>query len=416
MANKDNLECGELTCSPSRLVVSGAEDVSALLEREVVASGVAPGAVGGVARRGPDGWRGLCGYAGTLDSQPSRAVVPSTPFDLASLTKPLTALVAARLLDRGVWAKETTLEACVPYLSGTFAGKATLEALMSHRSGLVPHLPLFEPLTRGLEVNVTDALLACANGRGDQALLSPVPPVYSDLGYILLGVALERLWRPLSRPFAQFDALVARQLSSLGLSGFMSARQWQDTLGSGVFEESVAVTEDVPYRGGRVRGAVHDDNAWALAGSASCGHAGLFANVEAVLRLGTWVLDERAGRQGALSTNARELLFRPRPGGGHLAGFDTKSQGPETACGTRCGTGTFGHLGFTGTSLWCDPTTETVLVLLCHRVNPTRENTRIRACRPRVNDALHAMADRLYPEAPDPPADPYQAPEPLGRA
>jgi CubicO group peptidase (beta-lactamase class C family) len=85
---------------------------------------------------------------------------------------------------------------------------------------------------------------------------------------------------------------------------------------------------------------------------------------------------------------------RPRAGGTLRAGFDGKSEGGGSTAGERAGPRTFGHLGFTGTSLWIDPDAEAVAVLLTNRVHPTRDNGAIRAARPLAHDALFALAAR----------------------
>ena len=142
------------------------------------------------------------------------------------------------------------------------------------------------------------------------------------------------------------------------------------------------------WRGGAVRGAVHDENAWALGGDAACGHAGLFGDARSVLDLGLAVLDALAGRLPSfLDPEDLAPLIRDRPGGSLLAGFDRRS-GPTPLSGSRFGPRTFGHLGFTGTSLWIDPDAELVGVLLTNRVHPTRATDAIRRARPAVYDAL----------------------------
>jgi CubicO group peptidase (beta-lactamase class C family) len=77
------------------------------------------------------------------------------------------------------------------------------------------------------------------------------------------------------------------------------------------------------------------------------------------------------------------------------AGFDGKS-GVASAAGETASPETFGHLGFTGTSFWCDPVAERVTVLLSNRVCPSRDNTRIRAVRPRIHDALFTWDGGLF--------------------
>jgi serine-type D-Ala-D-Ala carboxypeptidase len=151
-----------------------------------------------------------------------------------------------------------------------------------------------------------------------------------------------------------------------------------------------APTETVPFRGGEVRGVVHDENAWALSGHAASGHAGLFGTALSVARFGAALLDAVNGRSEVWLRRSDLLpLLRERPGGTLRAGFDGKSVVGSSA-GASAGPHSFGHLGFTGTSLWCDPDADRALVLLSNRVCPTRDNTRIRAARPAVHDALFA--------------------------
>jgi CubicO group peptidase (beta-lactamase class C family) len=141
-----------------------------------------------------------------------------------------------------------------------------------------------------------------------------------------------------------------------------------------------------------VRGAVHDENAWALAADGTCGHAGLFGTADDVLALGERLVETLAGRHPTwLGGDVLRAAIAPWPGGSHVLGFDTRS-GPAPSAGARFGEGTFGHLGFTGTSLWIDPDARLVGVLLSNRVHPTREHVAIRAARPVVYDAIAEAA------------------------
>jgi CubicO group peptidase (beta-lactamase class C family) len=154
------------------------------------------------------------------------------------------------------------------------------------------------------------------------------------------------------------------------------------------FAERCLPTETVPFRNGVVRGVVHDENAWALSGHALSGHAGLFGTALGVAHFGRALLDVFHGRSEAwLDARSLTPLLKERAGGTLRAGFDGKSA-DQSSAGSRAGMRSFGHLGFTGTSLWCDPDADRALVLLTNRVCPTRNNPRIRAARPVVNDAL----------------------------
>jgi CubicO group peptidase (beta-lactamase class C family) len=213
------------------------------------------------------------------------------------------------------------------------------------------------------------------------------PPLYSDLGYALVGLALERLER------LPLDQIVDREVSSplgldLGSARLLRARHAD-------FTDRCVATETVAFRGGVVHGMVHDENAWALSGHALSGHAGLFGTADSVARFGAAVLDASKGRSEAwLGQSCLAPLLRARPGGTLRAGFDGKSATGSSA-GSAAGSRSFGHLGFTGTSLWCDPDADRAVVLLANRVCPTRDNVRIRVARPAVHDALCGWASGL---------------------
>jgi CubicO group peptidase (beta-lactamase class C family) len=151
----------------------------------------------------------------------------------------------------------------------------------------------------------------------------------------------------------------------------------------------------VAWRGGEIVGAVHDENAWAFCGKEVAGHAGLFGTAEGVARFGAGVLDALAGRlPGWLTQAEADVLTRPRAQGTLRAGFDGRAA-EGSAAGAAFGPRAFGHLGFTGTSLWCDPDADVVAVILTNRVNPTRDNIAIRRARPLLNDALFALGSEL---------------------
>jgi CubicO group peptidase (beta-lactamase class C family) len=314
-----------------------------------------------------------------------------TLFDLASVTKPVTALAGARLERAGKLGRDERLGDVLPALAHTKSARVPLDLLASHRAGLDGHRPLYAPLLEGREVDLEAALVTAADARREGCDGDPPPegfaPVYSDLGYLLLGAAVAM------RGGADLDAVLEREVTApLGLFlGSARRLRVQDRR----FDERVAPTEEAPWRGGVVRGAVHDENAWALARDAAAGHAGLFGDARSVLDLGLAILDALAGRRPSfLGPEDIAPLVRDRPGGSLLAGFDKRS-GPAPMSGNRFGPRTFGHLGFTGTSLWIDPDTELVGVLLTNRVHPTRAGDAIRRARPAVYDALfEAMRER----------------------
>lgn len=330
------------------------------------------------------------GAAGRLfpsEAAPSASV--ETVFDLASVTKPFVAVTAARLARRGELSLDEPLGALVPRLASTASADAPLIHLLAHRAGLRAHIELFAPRREGGEVKLDEAELVaagsrrpeCAGTRPDEGY----EPVYSDMGYLLVGLALE------ARSGQPLDELVRREvLAPLGLEALVgSARQLRRAMPD--FDERVAPTEVQAFRGGVVRGVVHDENAWSLFDDAAAGHAGLFGLAEGVLGFGEALLSALSSDEGWLGPSDLEPLVRPRPGGSLRAGFDGKS-GPTPSCGSRLGDRTVGHLGFTGTSLWIDPERAFAGVLLTNRVHPTREHLAIRAARP---DAYDRMFDAV---------------------
>lgn len=364
------------------------DEIGEVLKREVVLRGVAPGASACVASFRGGRWRRATGTAGNHSHQDTTPVTPETLYDLASLTKPVVASTVARLVRSGALAWTARLGSLLAAARNTESEALPLELFLAHRAGLEAHFRLSE--TPG---NKEAWLARAANARRPECH-TPVPdagfaPLYSDLGYILGGALLEAvLGEPLER-------VVAREVVGwLGLA-LGSAAEWRERLGEGGFLARVAPTEIVPERGGVLRGVVHDDNAWDLSGLGLSGHAGLFGTAAGVAQFGVSVLDALAGRSDAwLSAAQADVLVRARPGGSLRAGFDGKVASGSSA-GSRFGPAAFGHLGFTGTSVWCDPTAGIVVVLLTNRVCPTRDNIFIRAIRPSVHAALFGLAAGL---------------------
>jgi serine-type D-Ala-D-Ala carboxypeptidase len=347
-----------------------ADDVA----RRLIADAVAPDAAAGCAVRRVEWRREVGGSADRI-------------FDLASITKPMTAVAVARA---GMDVRRS-LGDFLPEARATPSERVPLELFLAHRAGLDAHRPLYAPLLCGETVDVRAALHEAAGARRADAVgEAPVDgfsPVYSDLGYLLVGAALARAVGARDAG----EAIGRLVLEPLGLAA--SAGTVRDLAARGV-RGPFAPTETVAWRGGAVVGAVHDENAWALTGEGGSGHAGIFATVGAVLTFACAVLDALDG-VGLPWGSPVDLAWtmRERPGGCLRAGFDGKSL-EGSSSGERTGPRSFGHLGFTGTSLWIDPdpSAKVVTTLLSNRICPTRANTAIRRARPRAHDALFERA------------------------
>ena len=130
-----------------------------------------------------------------------------------------------------------------------------------------------------------------------------------------------------------------------------------------------------------------DDNAWALGGTA--GHAGLFGVIGSVGEFARHVMQVLEGRTGAFTQATAETFVTRRveiPGSSRALGWDTML--PTSSCGTRMSSRAFGHVGFTGTSLWIDPERSVYVALLTNRVHPTPDNNAITSVRPALHDAI----------------------------
>lgn len=366
--------------------------IGEILHERVVGVGAAPGATAGVAWRSGQQWRWAVGCAGQTDPFDGGPVSADTWYDLASLTKSMTALVTARAVESGLLAWDDRLAKHLPFLGGTFGGDAPLLGLLSHRAGFVAHTLVSDSSIETLRALAETKREDLVSTNAGAAAPEPHPPLYSDVGYILVGLALQ------SRTGCALDELLQNELRSMA----GDAAVWPNEVASarhftqrGVEIASVAPTEVLAVRGGLIRGQVHDDNSWKMSETSTSGHAGMFGTARGVLGFGMLLLDLAAERSKALSQHSMETLLAPRRDGSLRAGFDSKNLRGPSVVGRVMGHRTFGHLGFTGTSYWCDPETETVIVLLTNRVCPSRNNLQLRAARPGVHDALALLARNL---------------------
>lgn len=367
------------------------DEIRKLLKQVIVDPAIAPGASVSIGRRTGGKWHFAFGTAGRLSLRTDRLVHPETIYDLASLTKPCVAVLAARLVAQGVLGWDVALDQWYPTARATQSSAATLEQLLSHRAGLEAHIVL-NPLDSSPKPCRLAAIVRAANSRREecrQAAAADCAPVYSDLGYILAGLGVEEVLG-----CSLQEALRREVFEPLGIE-LGSVEQHCSRMGRDKFLREVAPTEVLEHRGGVIRGAVHDDNAWFLRNEKVCGHAGLFGTAMGVARFGAAVMDSLAGRREEwLPAEMAQVLVKARDGGSLRAGFDGKSMQGSSA-GPAFGEGAFGHLGFTGTSLWCDPAAQAVVVLLTNRVNPSRDNIEIRRVRPSLHSSLLKLALRL---------------------
>ncbi len=342
---------------------------------KAVAEGVTPGGVLLVARRGTVVLEHGAGWL-TRDSE-APAVTPSTIYDLASLTKVIatTALVMRRV-EAGDLQLDAAAASYLPELEESPVGGATLRDLLAHSSGLPCCTEFFRELGEGVDrdearAHYLDHIAAAGLEAGPRERA-----IYSDLGVLLLGEILERgAGRPLDE---QFHDEIAGPLGLESLS-------YTPDLG---LLDRIAPTEVDSWRGLLVHGEVHDENTHALGGIAP--HAGLFGTARDVATFAQAMLNGGAYGPARVASARTVALFTRRaglvPGSSRALGWDTPSE-PSSA-GRYFSTRSYGHTGFTGTSLWIDPELDLIVVLLTNRVHPTRENVAIRGLRPAIHDAV----------------------------
>jgi len=309
-------------------------------------------------------------------------VKAATPYDLASITKPFVAMTALRLHAAGRLSLDTRTDTVVSDVRGGVGGTATLEALLTHRAGLAAWggLYLDVPHDAG-SAAARRWILSEASRRPAEGETTGV--LYSDLGYLIAGEVIARIAGD------KLDKVVARAVTDpLGISRdiYYPAALPPDRRAQVVRE--AAPTEHCEWRGRLIRGEVHDENCAAFGGIA--GNAGLFGTARGVAVFGRACLDSLLGKSDFLSKELMEKALAPRPDGGTLRlGWDTKSA-KDSSAGRRMSDQAFGHLGFTGTSVWCDPERDLVIVLLSNRVHPSRANERIKGFRPGFHDGIIA--------------------------
>lgn len=273
-------------------------------------------------------------------------------FDLASLTKPLfTASAILSLAGQGTLDLDAPLTSAIPdlrqYDPAAPERRLTFRDCLAHRT----HLPAVEPIyTYGDDPARLKAFILQREWRHG-------PAVYSDINYLLLGIAIERI--------------TGAPLSAWPLPDGLS---WGPPPGPAV------ATERCAWRGRVLKGEVHDENAWALGGQA--GHAGLFGTLAGVLGVARDLLRD-------VPAAMRETVRATRTCGWDKAHFGWPG-------GDACSAETIGHTGFTGTGLWLDLDRGVAWALLTNRVHPTRHSAAaqaIFALRPAVGEAVIAAFD-----------------------
>jgi serine-type D-Ala-D-Ala carboxypeptidase len=320
---------------------------------------------------------------GSLDWAPSPRPDEHTLWDMASLTKVVGMTSAMmQLTEAGKVDLDAPVQRYIPEFRGPNKERVTVRHLLTHSSGLPAWRPLYK------ETTSPEAARALAVATALDTLPG-VGMVYSDLGAIILGLIVERV------SGERLDEYLARYV--FGPLGMTSTQYRPGT----ALLPRIAPTEYDPWRQRHLRGEVHDENAFALGGIS--GHAGLFSTGYDVARLTRMYLNGgtldgvRIARSETIRrfTTVQDSTFSNR-----ALGWETPN-GANSA-GRLMKRPAFGHTGFTGTSIWVDPSRDLFVILLTNRVNPTRQNLRIGGVRTALADAVVRVLDRGAATSPSP--------------
>jgi CubicO group peptidase (beta-lactamase class C family) len=290
--------------------------------------------------------------AGRTRADSGVPVAVDTRFDLASITKVFVASVALDRVARGLLALDEPLDALVPEWRGTAHAPITLRQMLAHTAGFRSGADYRALFGENVEAFALRTPLVDAPG---------ARVIYSDIGFLALGVVLARSNGRALRTTVETSV---RALGACGV-GYRTRPS----------REAIPATERDAWRG-LVEGAVHDEKA-ALAGGVA-GHAGLFGDARAVARLAEWYLAPRFGRSSPLpaalalaatSEAAPDDILR------RGLGWALKTS-DDNSCGAAMSRASFGHTGFTGTCVWADPERDLSITILTNAVHFGRHDLR----------------------------------------
>jgi serine-type D-Ala-D-Ala carboxypeptidase len=299
----------------------------------------------------------------------SGQVTPETIYDLASVTKVVATAAACMILfQRGKFHLQRPLIDLLPEFGTGDRRKeeVTFRMLLAHCSGLPAYVKLFETAASRHELLQQAAGVALTHDPGTHY-------EYSDIGFILLGEALERITGEPLDEFCRREIFVPMQLQTMMFNP-----------GRELFARIPPTEEDTHFRHRLIQGEVNDENAWVMGGVA--GHAGLFSTAYDVALFAECML---RGGAPLLDLHTVDLFTRRQaiPAGTCRAlGWDTPS--PPSQSGRYFSPESYGHLGFTGTSLWIDPRRHLSVTLLTNRTWPDRGSQAVKQIRPAFHDAV----------------------------
>lgn len=330
-----------------------------------------PGGVVAVVKDGVIAYRQAFGYH---TYEKVKKVSEKDIYDLASLTKVVaTTASIMKLVDEGKIQLKDRVSKYIPEFSGGDKNKVTIRNLLLHDSGLPPFRVYIDSLKNEREIITAIKDEPLINAPGEKY-------VYSDLGFILLGEIVEQV------SGRSLDSYTRKTFFyPLGMSStFFNPKK----VGSWISSNIPPTEIDTVYRGKEIQAEAHDERAWYLNGVA--GHAGLFSSAFDLSVYAQMLMSEGsyAGREYLSPETVQSFTKRRSPNSDRGYGFDHKSEGFSSA-GSLTSLSTYGHTGFTGTSLWIDPERNIAIIILTNRTYPYRSyGSNISKVRAAVADAV----------------------------
>ena len=302
--------------------------------------------------------------------QNSPEVSVNTIFDLASVSKVIATTTAVMLCyDRGLFKLDDLVAKYIPEFSQHEKGHIRIKNLLLHNSGL-PSWKKFYELYDNPDDVLKDIYASSLEYPTGTKML------YSDLGMITMGKIIEKVTGKSLDKFCRDEIFIPLEMKN---TGYNPAPE---------IKNSIAPTElDNYWRNRQLQGEVHDETAFLLGGVA--GHAGLFSTASDLSKILQMLLN-KGEYKGRIFIKPETIAFFTRKYSSlssRALGWDTKSVEGSSA-GRLFGSNSFGHTGYTGTSVWADPSRNLAVIFLTNRVYPTRNNVKIAKVRPALHDAV----------------------------
>ncbi|HCY75703.1 MAG TPA: serine hydrolase [Ignavibacteriales bacterium] len=308
----------------------------------------------------------------------SGKVTTKSIFDLASLTKVVATTTAAMICyDRKLFSLDERVIKFIPDFGANGKENITLKNLLLHNSGLPAWKKFY-----GRDLKSDDVIKEIYSSELEYK--TGEKTVYSDLGVITLGKVIEKVTGKCLDIFCKDEIFTPLSMHSTFFNPPDSLKKY-----------CMPTENDTYWRMKTLQGEVHDETSAMLNGVA--GHAGLFSTADDLSKLISVLMNNGRFKQNQFINQNTIELFTKRfsKESSRALGWDTKSESSSSA-GKYFSNQSFGHTGFTGTSIWVDPKMNLFVVFLTNRVYPTRNNSKILRVRPKLHDAVIQCLEKTH--------------------